>query len=381
MIMKPFAIATARTAQGPVHAVPSRMGGPVSPEHREGGFTLAELLVSMGVLALLILLVSQLMNSATAVTRPGSKRIDTDTQARVILDRMAMDFGKMLKRTDIDYYIKAPIGYKNPKAHGNGKKLQSGQQGNDQIAFYSEVPGYYPAGSQSPVSLVAYRIDNKPTSATYLRLQRMGKGLLWNGVNNGTNPNSPYPIVFATGQIDTTCNNPCPCNGTTGPWAGAWSAAICDDNSDSDYETIGPDVFRFEYYYLLKDGSITDAPRITGAVNWSPTDPIPLSAKLNAFSDVEAIAVAIAVIDPASRSLVFPDALFNLMSDMADFKNANGNGVGAKKIGDVENNWNLAVQSAASTGTTSDGLAFPPAAASGIRIYNRYFDVRTPAQF
>ena len=96
---------------------------------------------------------------------------------------------------------------------------------------------------------------------------------------------------------------------------------------------------------------------------------------------MEAIAVVIAVIDPASRSLVFPDALFNLMSDMADFKNANGNGFGAHRIGDVENNWNLAVQSAASTGTTADGSAFPPAAASAIRIYNRYFDVRTPALF
>ena len=206
----------------------------------------------------------------------------------------------------------------------------------------------------------------------------MGKGLLWNGVNNGTNPNSPYPIVFATGQIDLSCTNKCPCSGTTGPWAGPWSAAICDDTADSDYEAIGPGVFRFEYYYLLKDGSITDAPRVTSAaVNWSPTDPIPLSAKLNAFSDVEAIAVVIAVIDPASRALVYPDALFNLMSDMADFKNAKGNGNPAKAIGDVENNWNLAVQSAAQTGKTSDNSAFPPAAASAVRIYNRYIDVRT----
>jgi len=58
-----------------------------------------------------------------------------------------------------------------------------------------------------------------------------------------------------------------------------------------------------------------------------------------------------------------------------------GNGIGAQKIGDLENNWNLAVQSAASTGTTSDGSPFPPAAASAIRIYNRYFDLRTLAGF
>lgn len=346
--------------------------------HR-GGFTLAEMLVSIAVLALLVLMVTQLINSAAPIARTANKHIDTDTQARVVFDRMAIDFAKMLKRTDIDYYIKAPVGYRNPNSHGNGKKLQSGQLGNDQIAFYSEVPGFYPsAGSQSPVSLVAYRIDNNPASATYLQLQRMGKGLLWNGVNNGTSSNSPYPIVFATGQIVASCTNKCPCTGTTGPWAGPWSAAICDSNSDLDYETIGPGVFRLEYYYLLKDGSITDSPRVTSAgVNWSPTDPVPLSAKLNAFSDVEAIAVVIAVIDPTSRALVYPNGLFNLMSDMADFKNAKGNGNPAKNISDVENNWNLAVQNTAQAGATSDGSAFPPAAASAVRIYNRYFDLRT----
>lgn len=350
----------------------------VTERRARDGFTLIELLISLAVTALIILMVAQLMNSATAVARTGNKHIDTDTQARVVLDRMAVDFARMLKRTDIDYYIKAPAGYKNPNAHGKGKHLKSGELGNDSIAFFGQVPGLYPAGSQSPLSLVAYRINNNPNSATYLKLERMGKGLLWNGVDNGA---SLYPIVFATGQIDGSCTNTntCPCSGTTGPWAGPWSAAICSDNTDPDgsYETIGPGVFRVEYYYLLKDGTISDVPQIKvgGFSQWDFTKTV--SANLNAFSDVEAIAVVIAVIDPASRSLVFPDALFNLMSDMADFKNANGNGNQAHIVGDVENSWNQAVQSAASTGTTADGSAFPPAAASAVRIYNRYFDVRT----
>src|SRR5438067_8421966 len=134
----------------------------VNARRDSGAFTLVELLISVGVLALLILLVSQLMNSATAVARTGNKHIDTDTQARAVLDRMALDFAKMLKRTDIDYYVKAPIGYKNPNAHGNGLKLKTGQQGNDQIAFFSQVPGYNSTSSswQSPVSLVAYRVND-----------------------------------------------------------------------------------------------------------------------------------------------------------------------------------------------------------------------------
>jgi hypothetical protein len=332
-----------------------------------------------------------MVNTVATTIRPANKRIDTDTQARVVLDRMAIDFAKMLKRTDVDYYIKAPIGYKNPNSHGKGRKLQSGQLGNDQMAFFSEVPGYYPSGEQSPLSLVAYRINNNPASATYLQLERMGKGLLWNGVNNGTTSSSPYPIVFATGQIVATCNNnKCPCTGTAGPWAGPWSGAFCNDNTaqsvDPNYEAIGPNVFRLEYFYLLKDGSVTDSPRITSApVNWSDSNP--LSAKLNAFCDVEAIVLVIAVIDPASRALVYPNALFNLMSDLPDFATAHGNGYGnqQKTISSLESTWNgtlfgdstLGLPGIVNTGQTSDGSPFPPEAAKGIRIYNRYIDVRT----
>src|SRR5438477_5191835 len=145
-------------------------------------------------------MVSQLVNHATAVTRTGNKHIDTDTQARAALDRMAQDFAKMLKRTDVDYYIKQPIKYNgHGNGHGYGKKVQTGQQGSDQIAFFSQLPGYYPStGSQSPLSLVAYRVNEDSTSASYLELERMGKGLLWNGVINPnqapSNPNYTSPM-------------------------------------------------------------------------------------------------------------------------------------------------------------------------------------------
>src|SRR6059058_1580929 len=125
------------------------------------GFTLVELLVSVFVVTLIILMVAQLMTSATAITRPGNKHIDTDTQARVVLDRMALDFAQMLKRTDVDYYVKQRSGY---NGHGNGHgwgQGKNGDKGSDQIAFFSAVPGYYPsnpAGEHSPISLVAYRV-------------------------------------------------------------------------------------------------------------------------------------------------------------------------------------------------------------------------------
>src|SRR5260370_6061174 len=168
----------------------------VNAGRTNSAFTLIELLISLAVSAMIILMVAQVMNSTTAVTRTGNKHIDTDTQARAVLDRMALDFGKMLKRTDVDYYLKGLASYKgHGKGHGYGQgKAGKDQLGSDQIAFFGQVPGYYPStGSQSPLSLVAYRVNNDSNSASYLQLERMGKGLLWNGVSTSA---SKIPIVF-----------------------------------------------------------------------------------------------------------------------------------------------------------------------------------------
>src|SRR5436309_462461 len=172
----------------------------------DAGFTLAELLVSVFVLVLLIFMFTQLMTSATAITRNDHKHIDTDTQARVVFDRMALDFAQMVKRTDVDYYVKQKGGY---GGHGNGHGCgqgKNGDKGSDQIAFFSHVPAYnpdsstYSATKQSPLSLIAYRVNESNSgqdTARYGRLERMAKGLLWNGVNNKVNGQGVYyPIVF-----------------------------------------------------------------------------------------------------------------------------------------------------------------------------------------
>src|SRR5262245_33366011 len=180
-----------------------------------GAFTLAELLVAMGVVVIIVLMGTQLMTSTTAVTRSAHKYVDTDTQARAVFDRMALDFAQMLNRTDIDYYIKQPVNY---NGHGNGhggSNGKNGDLGSDQIAFYSAVPGYYPSGysigQQSPISLVAYRVTESTTSdPAYGRLVRMAKGLGWNVIKNNPNQNDPYPIVFTTGQIGPPNGNNCP---------------------------------------------------------------------------------------------------------------------------------------------------------------------------
>lgn len=366
---------------------------PIVPSLRRTreGFTLAELLVSIVVVVIIVLMATQLMTSTTAITRTAHKYVDTDTQARVVFDRMALDFAQMLKRNDIDYYVKQRAGYKghgNGHGGGNGK---NGDIGSDQMAFFSAVPGYYPggynAGQQSPISLVAYRVSESSSSdPAYGRLVRMAKGLGWNAIKSNPNQNDPYPIVFATGQV-VDCNGNCPCNSTTGPWAFAgptgWSGAICNDDKaasrDSDYEVIGPGVFRFEYYYLLKSGWLTDWPWDRRDAQYGNQQTIysPLQIGL---SQVEAIGVTIAVTDPAGRKLIdalSADRIVDLAGDFPDFKSAHGLGNQAKKIGDLEDKWKDVVESTAQTGRSPSGLVIPAEAAKGIRIYSRYFDLKT----
>jgi hypothetical protein len=322
------------------------------------------MLISIVVLAFLILAVTQVVNTAATVVRPANKHIDTDTQARAVFDRMALDFGRMLKRTDIDYFLKQndPAKYPGHSAgHSQGHKGTPGQQLNDQMAFFTQVPGYYPSGAQSPISLVAYRVNNNSSSnnPSYFKLERMGKGLLWNGVSNFTNLNSPntvYPIVFLPQKIYDIA--------TAGKM---WSAVVTNNNStnsnDPDYETIGPGVFRFEYYYLLKTGKLAGTP-------WND-DPtlVPPHTIANFFTDVEAIAVVIAVVDPASRSLLSNQNLTDIASDMTDWRDQRGRG--PVRTGVIEANWQQVVIDDVSAGL------IPPAAVQAIRIYSRYFDLKT----
>jgi hypothetical protein len=271
--------------------------------HRSNqAFTLAEMLVSITVLILIVLLISRLFNSASALTTSGNKRMDVAGVARPLLDRMAIDFAQMIRRSDVDYYLKSPA---------------NAQAGNDGIAFYSEVPGYGTTPT-SPVSLVAYRINAKHQA------ERMGKGLIWNG-----DPSARTPIVFLPLTITAT-----------------WTAAT-NNSSDPDFELIAPNVLRFEYYYVLKNGDLSDTP-------W---DPAAGHAAPNGMQDVAAISVALAAIDPKSRVLLSDTQIATVAARMNDFASSMGQGA-------LLTQWRTALDA------MSD---IPRPGVSGIRIYQRTF--------
>jgi type II secretory pathway pseudopilin PulG len=285
------------------------------------GFTLVELLVSFGVLALLVFFVTSLLNSAATITTLGHKQMDADSQARQFLDRMTIDFAKMVKRNDLDFFAK---GTTAPNSVGGA------MAGNDRIAFFSQLPGYYPTGSttttQSPVSLIAYRVNADSTnSSLYNKLERMGKGLVWNAATADT------PVVFWA-TISTN-----------------WSAATSTTATDTAYDVVGPQVFRFEYCYLRTNGSLVITP--------------PLDSNLRAdLSQIAAIVADTAVIDSKSKVLLTNAQITTLATGLSDY-------TAGMTPGQLRSNWQ----------TYLDGItSLPRPAISGIRVYERYFYLSPP---
>lgn len=273
------------------------------------------MLVAVSVLSLLVLLISQLFNNAAALTTTGSRRLDADSQTRPLFERMALDFSQAIKRSDVSYYLKTEA---------------TPMIGNDLAGFYSAVQGYYPT-TPSPVSVVAYRVNSDSSnSLAYNCLERMGKGLDWNGAS-ATNT----PVVF----------RPLTLHGT---WPSVASSSAYDetDPAKRTYEIIGSQVFRFEYYYLEKaTGNLVAYPAA-----WTSLPAV-------AIKDAAAIVVAIAVIDPKSKVILSNSQIATLIAGLPDY--ASG-----LRPGELLAQWQSVLNNLTN---------LPRPALSGIRLYERCF--------
>jgi hypothetical protein len=383
-----------------------RSGQALPLQQRSRAFTLAELVVTVGVLALLVFLIAQLLTTAATVTAVGHKRMETDAQMRQVLDRMALDVAQMVKRSDVDYYVKSSwFASGSPPAPAGVTGVRALlQPGNDTIAFYSTVPGYYPpTGLQSPVSLVAYRVNAQN------KLERMGKGLLWSGSTptSGTPPPVVFmPIPLASPIPIAELPNPTPSPAATPAWP-----EIASTGSWSDSEVIGPQVFRVEYYYLLKGQTnpatgtnyspiFSDTPWDTRICACPPASPAPTPTPTGTpipsptpetlcchyapegMQDVAAVVVVIAVIDPKSRALLDNSAqvpppndnITALAGQLIDWGNTGCSGCPSQTQwqttpGLLRAQWQ----------NTLNGITnLPRPAISGIRVYERYLYLSPP---
>lgn len=305
---------------------------------RVRGFTLVEMLVSMAVLAVLVLLISQVLNSATAAITRGSKGIDADTEARIIFDRMATDFTRMVRRNDIDFYGKDSTAGTNRAMNGN-----------DQIAFFSDVRGYYTDSSPSPtatpsrnqrnpISLVGYAVSNDPSGRP--QLVRLAKGLTWESTA-GWQGLSHLPI-----QIISRWPNLFQANSTSSP---TYNGMV-----DADFEVISDSIVRFEYGYLLQPtttsaATVSFVPYNTSIAGHSTAD---------FCTDVTAIVVSIAILDPSSRIIVND---YSQLISQTLFQDATAM--------DTAASWTGAINQPTFAATAR----IPKTAASTVRVYQRRF--------
>jgi hypothetical protein len=123
----------------------------------------------------------------------------------------------------------------------------------------------------------------------------------------------------------------------------------------TDYQVLAESVFRFEYCYILSDGTYSDVPYLK------------THTALNGWQDVVAIYVAIAVLDSRNRLLAANGgANPNLSTAITQLKDFNGDPLSPATYPPVAQ-WEAVVNQA-----NFSSLAHLPAkAAAAVRIYAR----------
>ena len=305
------------------------------PRSPVSGFTILELLVAMAVLALLVAMVAQITDSASATVTGSRKHMDADSQARAIFDRMATDIGKMVKRRDMDCIVKGS----SNDAPNNPPTMP----GNDAMFLFSEAPGYSSTltpTQKSPVTLVGYRVNETATaSAPAYVLERLASSIPWEAGAGGNG------VAFLTRA--SAASAPVPGSTIATGWGN--SVGTIGNNytngSSTDYQAIGEGVFRFEYCYLLKDGTFSNTPFIA-----------PHTAA-QGMQDVSAIVVAIAILDSNSRKIA-PD-LGKLSQALPD----------ATPPTLMAEAWKNAI----AIPNFASSVGIPQLAAGQVRVYQRFF--------
>ena len=362
------------------------------------GFTLVEMLVATAVLVLLVAMVTQLTNSAgTTITNSG-KTMDADSEARLIFDRMANDFAKMVKRTDVDYVF--------------CKSTMAGAA-NDAMFFYSEAPAFYDnatisSSSKNTAALIGYRINSS------FQLERLGKGLTWDGAtNSSSSPPNPGGVVFLTsgaGAIPLFNTTIAGDGSTTNP--GNWStigtatgasgaSSAFSDGTDPDYHVLAEQVYRLAIAFLLNDGTVSARPilantEISGSNSptlYTGSDPVSTSDSTQNYAvgsrwcntnngqcyicvnatphaavwnrigiqDISAIIVGIGILDTTSRQIAKSMNALVAALPNPDLT-SNPPTLMAQTWGSAVNSSNFAAK-----------CGIPQSAASHVRIYQRYF--------
>jgi len=270
-------------------------------------FTLIELMVSTSLLVLLVAVVTQITNSATNVTTASRKHLTADAQARMVFDRMADDFAGMLIRQDLDVICKGCL-----TTSGSVSMTGASGGGNDAIYFFSRAPAYYDSqnltsAQKSDLALIGYRVNTNTSSPSYGQLERLGKGLTWDGQPSSTgtaNGIAFLPNTTGTSDLSGSAGYLSAYTGSTGNASIGTYAENFADSTDGDFHLLGDGVYRLEYGYILNP--YTDATGSFHAARFStiPYDTLQGHGSISGWRDVAAIVVTLAILDKESQKML-----------------------------------------------------------------------------
>lgn len=257
---------------------------PCTRKAASAGFTLIEVLVACSIMALLLVVIAQIINMTSGTVRAAASKTSSVMEARFFLDRISSDLEHRVKRDDIATFFEKKVG-------------------NDRVLFFSEVAAY--TGDRL-ISGVSYQV-NEDVGDRYFRLERGVEGITWSGSTAFTFDNATLPTV-----------------------------------QDANFEIIADNIFRFEFTFLKKDGSISNL----AASN---------------LSDVSAVIVAVATVDGKLRTRLGDSALSLLSSRLPDAE---------------ENVTPIITWKNARDQHASFASGLPTDVVNSVRFYQRYYYVR-----
>lgn len=289
-------------------------------------FTILELLVAVAILAILVILIAQLVQSGSSVIARSRGHLSADSQAREVFSRIGRDLAGMPVSIDHAPVVSAK---------------------NDKMFFYSESPGFTTLATDqaSTLSLVGYRVN------TNAQMERLGSGLGW------TSASAPVFLSYATNTLAT---NSAPIGASTleGAWGSVLGSGSSYEGTSSDYHLIADGIFRVAFTFRKSDGSYV-LPYVL--LNSSSSD-----ASKGVLSGVTSVIVTLAVLDADSRKIASDVA--GLAGALPDPTQAN------LDAGELPAEvWEKVVRNSASF---ANAAGIPLAAASKVKIYQRSFPLK-----
>ncbi|MFQ3670539.1 MAG: hypothetical protein SNJ84_03685 [Verrucomicrobiia bacterium] len=273
-----------------------------------------EVLLSVTVLMILTLFLTLVFNAMQATSSFWGRRIDAETQARRVLDRLGDDVARMVFRPDVDLALTlAP--------------------GDDAMRFFSQVEGHAAAGASGPsrgISVVEYRTNVKG------QLERGARSLQFDQLVFAPLDREPSPD-FPVALVDGPTNSVPPLENTY-------------------FDLLGDQILRFEIGFLLAGGASGQLPRLAAQ--------LPAETKTK---DILAVIVAVATLDTSARVPLSAEKIAALAAALPDYTEAHAN-AGQ----DILAVWSSILRN----GDLTAIPGIPKTSAQSVRVFQRYYSLQ-----